>query len=415
MSEKKKVLLCLNHLGGREIDFVLKAFADNWLVPLGPDVEAFESALESFIGGDRKAVALCSGTAAMHIALDCCGVGPDDEVMVPTFTFCASVNPVVYLGATPVFVDSEPSTWNMDPALLDAAIDARVRATGRLPKAIIVVDLYGMPASLDAVAAVAAKWEVPLIEDAAEAFGSSYGGRRCGSFGRFGVLSFNGNKMITTSGGGALMCADSELAWRAMYLATQARQGYAYYQHDEIGYNYRLSNISAAIGRGQMLVADEHISHHRHVHALYRELLSGTEGVTLLDNPSAEYDSNFWLCNILLDSRVRVRGRERAYTVGVQGAVGGAAATTADARSVHTDCEPSADVEALRLRLAEEGIESRPLWKPLHRQPVFAGAPAFINGVAEELFTNGLCLPAGPWVSDGDVRRITDIITASLR
>ncbi|MDE5796028.1 MAG: DegT/DnrJ/EryC1/StrS family aminotransferase [Muribaculaceae bacterium] len=414
MSEKRKVLLCLNHLGGREIDFVLKAFADNWIVPLGPDVRAFESDLERFIGCDRKAVALCSGTAAMHIALDCCGVGPDDEVMVPTFTFCASVNPVVYLGATPVFVDSEPSTWNMDPALLDTAIDARVRSTGRMPKAIVAVDLYGMPASLDAIAAVAAKWEIPLIEDAAEAFGSSYDGRRCGSFGRFGVLSFNGNKMITTSGGGALMCADSELAHRAMYLATQARQGYAYYQHDEIGYNYRLSNISAAIGRGQMLVAEEHIAHHRHVHALYKKLFSDVKGVTLFDNPSTEYDSNFWLCNILLDDSVRVHGRERAYTSGVQGAIGGAAATTTVAASVHTDCEPSADVEALRLHLAEEGIESRPLWKPLHRQPVFAGAPAYISGVAEDLFRHGLCLPAGPWVSDDDVQRIVTIISASI-
>lgn len=414
MSKKKKVLLCLNHLGGREIDFVLKAFADNWIVPLGPDVKAFESDLEHFICGGRKAVALCSGTAAMHIALDCCGVGPDDEVMVPTFTFCASVNPVVYLGATPVFVDSEPSTWNMDPVLLDTAIDARVRATGRLPKAIVAVDLYGMPASLDAIAAVAAKWEIPLIEDAAEAFGSSYGDRRCGAFGRFGVLSFNGNKMITTSGGGALMCADSELAKRAMYLATQARQGYAYYQHDEIGYNYRLSNISAAIGRGQMLVAEEHIAHHRHVHALYEKLLSDVVGVTLFDNPSAEYDSNFWLCNILLDDSVRVHGRERAYTSGVQGVVGGAAATTTVAASLHTDCEPSADVEALRLRLSDESIESRPLWKPLHRQPVFAGAAAYISGVAEDLFHRGLCLPAGPWVSDNDVHRIVAIIASSI-
>ncbi len=414
MSEKKRVLLCLNHLGGREIDFVLKAFADNWIVPLGPDVKAFESELENFIGGDRKAVALCSGTAAMHIALDCCGVGPDDEVMVPTFTFCASVNPVVYLGATPVFVDSEASTWNMDPALLDKAIDARVRATGRLPKAIVAVDLYGMPASLDAIESVAAKWQIPLIEDAAEAFGSSYLGRRCGAFGRFGVLSFNGNKMITTSGGGALMCANSDLARRAMYLATQARQGYAYYQHDEIGYNYRLSNISAAIGRGQMLVAEEHIAHHRHVHGLYKELLADVQGVTLFDNPSPEYDSNFWLCNIILDEEVRIRGREEAYTSGVQGVVGGAAATTAEAASVHTDCEPSSDVEALRLRLADEGIESRPLWKPLHRQPVFAGAPAYINGVAEDLFHRGLCLPAGPWVSDDDVRRITAIIADAI-
>lgn len=412
MSER--VLLCLAHMGGHEMDYIKEAFADNWVVPLGPNVNGFEADLERFVGEGKRVVALSAGTAAIHLALIACGVGAGDEVMVQSFTFCASSNPICYLGATPVFVDSEPESWNMDPELLDRAIADRREKTGKLPKAIIPVYLYGMPANIKGILAVAEKWGIPVIEDAAEGFGSRYGGRVCGTFGKFGVLSFNGNKMITTSGGGALICADEEAKREIMFYATQARESYPYYQHEKIGYNYRMSNICAGIGRGQMQIADEHIAHHRHVQALYREKLAGVRGVTLHENPGPEYDSNFWLCTITLDPTLRVKGEEKAYAAVVGGAVGGAAGVTHAVKSAHTDVEPNTNVEAMRLALDAAGIESRPLWKPMHLQPVFRDAPAYANGVSEGLFRVGLCLPAGPWVGEAEVDRVVAAIKGAI-
>ena len=403
---KKRIYLCLAHMSGAEMKYIQEAFDTNWVVPLGPNVNAFEDELKAFAGQDREVVALSAGTAAVHLALIACGVGPGDEVLVQSFTFCASSNPIRYLGATPVFVDSEPDSWNMDPKLLEQAIDDRISKTGRKPKAIIPVYLYGMPGRIDEIVAIGEKYGIPVIEDAAEGLGSRFDGRVCGTFGRFGVLSFNGNKMITTSGGGALICPDAETKKEIMFYATQAREAYPYYQHEKIGYNYRMSNICAGIGRGQMTVLDEHIAHHRHVHDLYRELLDGVDGITLHSNPSGRYDSNYWLNTVTLDPDLKVRGEENAYKAAVQGAVGGAAGVTHEAASVHTDCEPNANVEAMRMGLDAAGIESRPLWKPMHRQPVFADCPAYLNGVSESLFKVGLCLPSGPCVSDDDVRYI---------
>ena len=403
---KKRIYLCLAHMSGAEMKYIQEAFDTNWVVPLGPNVNAFEDELKAFAGQDREVVALSAGTAAVHLALIACGVGPGDEVLVQSFTFCASSNPIRYLGATPVFVDSEPDSWNMDPQLLEQAIDDRISKTGRKPKAIIPVYLYGMPGRIDEIVAIGEKYGIPVIEDAAEGLGSRFDGQVCGTFGRFGVLSFNGNKMITTSGGGALICPDAETKKEIMFYATQAREAYPYYQHEKIGYNYRMSNICAGIGRGQMTVLDEHIAHHRHVHDLYRELLDGADGITLHSNPSGRYDSNYWLNTVTLDPDLKVRGEENAYKVAVQGAVGGAAGVTHEAASVHTDCEPNANVEAMRMGLDAAGIESRPLWKPMHRQPVFADCPAYLNGVSESLFKVGLCLPSGPCVSDDDVRYI---------
>lgn len=407
-------------MSGREIDFVNEAFADNWVVPLGPNVDGFEEDLKKFVsdglpaGEHKEVVALSAGTAAVHLALLACGVGPGDEVMVQSFTFCASSHPVTYLGATPVFVDSEPETWNMDPELLDKAIADRIEKTGKKPKAIVPVYLYGMPANIDAILEVAAKYDIPVVEDAAEGFGSKYRGQVCGTFGRFGVLSFNGNKMITTSGGGALVVPDEKAKKEIMYFATQARESYPYYQHTDIGYNYRMSNICAGIGRGQMTIVNEHLAHHRHVQDLYRELLKDVEGVTLHDNPSPEYDSNFWLCTVTLDKDLKVKGEENAYAEKIAGAVGGAAGVTHTARTLHTDCEPLPNVEAMRLWLDSLNIESRPLWKPMHRQPVYANNPAYVNGVSDDLFHRGLCLPAGPYVTDEHVRFIVEVIREAI-
>ena len=401
-----RIYLCLAHMSGTEMKYIREAFDTNWVVPLGPNVNAFEDDLKDFVGAGKEVVALSAGTAAVHLALIACGVGPGDEVLVQSFTFCASSNPIRYLGATPVFVDSEPDSWNMDPQLLEQAIDDRISKTGRKPKAIIPVYLYGMPGRIDEIVAIGEKYGIPVIEDAAEGLGSRFDGRVCGTFGRFGVLSFNGNKMITTSGGGALICPDAETKKEIMFYATQAREAYPYYQHEKIGYNYRMSNICAGIGRGQMTVLDEHIAHHRHVHDLYRELLDGVDGITLHSNPSGRYDSNYWLNTVTLDPDLKVRGEENAYKAAVQGAVGGAAGVTHEAVSVHTDCEPNTNVEAMRMGLDAAGIESRPLWKPMHRQPVFADCPAYLNGVSESLFKVGLCLPSGPCVSDDDVRYI---------
>ena len=411
---QKRIYLCLAHMGGQEQKFIQEAFDTNWVVPLGPNVNGFEADLEAFVGEGKKVVALSAGTAAVHLALLACGVGPGDEVICQSFTFCASANPITYLGGVPVFVDSERDTWNMDPQLLEEAIQDRIAKTGKKPKAIVPVYLYGMPAKMEEIMAVAAKYDIPVVEDAAEGFGSKYDGQVCGTFGKFGVLSFNGNKMITTSGGGALVCADAQAKNEIMFYATQARESYPYYQHEHIGYNYRMSNICAGIGRGQMMVANEHISHHKHIRALYKELLADVKGVTLHDNPSSRYDSNFWLNTILLDPSLRIKGEDRAYAETIQGAVGGAAGVTHQAQSVHTDCEPNKNVEALRIALDEAGIEARPLWKPMHKQPVYANNPAYVNGISEELFHMGMCLPSGPCVTDEDVRYIVETIKVNL-
>lgn len=412
---QKRIYLCLAHMSGNELKYIQEAFDTNWVVPLGPNVNGFEADLKAFAGENKEVVALSAGTAAVHLALLACGVKPGDEVLVQTFTFCASSHPVTYLSATPVFVDSEPDTWNMDPQLLETAIKDRIEKTGRKPKAIVPVYLYGMPAKIDEIMAVAEKYDIPVIEDAAEGLGSRYDGRVCGTFGRYGVLSFNGNKMITTSGGGALICPDEAAKQKIMFYATQARESYPYYQHEEIGYNYRMSNICAGIGRGQMTVLNEHIAHHQHIAKLYKELLADVKGITLHENPSPRYDSNYWLNTVLLDEDLKVKGEERAYAAAIQGAVGGAAGVTHEAKTLHTNCEPNRNVEAMRMALDEAGIESRPLWKPMHKQPVYRNNPCYVNGVSEALFKRGLCLPSGPCVTDEDVRYIVEQIKACLQ
>ena len=411
---KQRIYLCLAHMSGNEQKFIQEAFDTNWVVPLGPNVNGFEQDLKEFVGENKELVALSAGTAAVHLALLACGVGPGDEVLVQSFTFCASSHPITYLGATPVFVDSENDTWNMDPVLLEEAIKDRIAKTGKKPKAIVPVYLYGMPAKIDEIMAVAAKYDIPVIEDAAEGLGSRFDGQVCGTFGKYGVLSFNGNKMITTSGGGALICADAESKKEIMFYATQARENYPYYQHEKIGYNYRMSNICAGIGRGQMTVLDEHVNHHKHTYELYKELLADVEGITLHGNPSERYDSNFWLNTITLSPELKVKGQDKAYEVAVSGAVGGAAGVTHAAESLHTDCEPNRNVEAMRMALDAAGIESRPLWKPMHKQPVYKDAPAYVNGVSEALFKVGLCLPSGPCVTDDDIRYIVEQIKAAI-
>ena len=463
---------------GLEQKYIKEAFDTNWVVPLGPNVNAFEEDLEKFCltpsplppsGGARgglegsdcigrkRVVALSSGTAAVHLALIACGVGrgdckspqtdckspQTDEVIVQSFTFCASSHPITYLGATPVFVDSEKDTWNMDPDLLEMAIKDRIAKTGRKPKAIVPVALYGMPYKIDRIMEIANRYEIPVIEDAAEGFGSKFNGQVLGTFGKYGVLSFNGNKMITTSGGGALITPDEE-SWREiMMYATQYRESYPYYQHEKIGYNYRMSNICAGIGRGQMTVADQHIQHHKHVQKLYEELLKDVEGITVHKQPGTSltqmatndhaldprslatigtqelsinnvYDSNYWLCTITLDPELRVKGQENAYKTIVTGAVGGAAGVIHAASSAVTDCQPNDNVEAMRVALDQAGIEARPVWKPMHKQPVYKNAPAYVNGVSEGIFKIGLCLPAGPYVSDDDVRYIVETIKNSI-
>lgn len=411
---QKRILLCLAHMSGHEMKFIQEAFDTNWVVPLGPNVNGFEKDLEQYMGQNKRVVALSAGTAAVHLALIACGVGPGDEVIVQTFTFCASSHPITYLGATPVFVDSESETWNMSPELLEETIKDRIAKTGRKPKAIIPVYLYGMPGKIDELLDVASRYDIPVIEDAAEGFGSRYNGQMVGTFGRFGVLSFNGNKMITTSGGGALVCPDDESYNRIMYFATQARESYPYYQHTEIGYNYRMSNICAGIGRGQMMILDEHIKHHQHIAELYREAFKQVDGIEFHDNPDVKMSSNFWLNTITIAPNVKVKGQENAYKTIVKGAVGGAAGVVHQALTAHTDCEPNDNVEAMRVCLDANNIESRPLWKPMHKQPVYKDAPAYINGVSESLFRQGLCLPSGPMVTDDDVARIVSTIKDSL-
>lgn len=421
---RERIYLCLAHMSGREQDFIKEAFDSNWVVPMGPNVNGFEKDLEEFVNKvdnngqirdlDRKVCCLSAGTAAVHLALLACGVGPGDEVLVQSFTFCASSHPITYLGATPVFVDSERETWNMDPDLLEEAIKDRIAKTGRKPKAIIPVALYGMPYQIDRILEIADRYEIPVIEDAAEGLGSRFDGQVLGTFGEYGVLSFNGNKMITTSGGGALICRNEDAKKEILFYATQARESYPYYQHEHIGYNYRMSNICAGIGRGQMTVIDEHIAHHKHVQALYRELLADVKGVTLHENPSPRFDSNFWLCAVTLDPALKVKGQENAYKKVITGAVGGAAGVTHAASSATTDCQPNANVEAMRVALDAANIEARPLWKPMHKQPVYKDAPAYVNGVSESLFAVGLCIPAGPYVTDEDVRYIVDSIKNAI-
>lgn len=411
---RNRIYLCLAHMSGEEQKFIKEAFDTNWVVPLGPNVNGFEDDLKKFVGENKEIVALSAGTAAVHLALLACGVGPGDEVIVQSFTFCASSHPVTYLGAVPVFVDSEPDSWNMDPTLLESAIEDRIAKTGKKPKAIVPVALYGMPYRIDEIMAIANKYDIPVVEDAAEGFGSRFDGRVLGTFGKYGVLSFNGNKMITTSGGGALICPDAEAKKEIMYYATQAREAYPYYQHEHIGYNYRMSNICAGIGRGQMTIVNDHIAHHKHVCALYKELLADVDGVTLHENPSSRYDSNYWLNTVVLDPSLHVKGEENAYKVAIQGAVGGAAGVTHAAATLHTDCEPNTNVEAMRMALDAAGVESRPLWKPMHKQPVYANNPSYVNGVSESLFAKGLCLPSGPYVSDDDVKYIVEQIRTNI-
>ncbi len=459
-----RIYLCLAHMSetGMEQKYIQEAFDTNWVVPLGPNVNGFEKDLETFVSAidnsqltidnsnlsAKRVVALSSGTAAVHLGLLACGVGPGDEVIVQSFTFCASTHPVTYLGATPVLVDSEPDTWNIDPELLEVAIKDRIAKTGKKPKAIVPVALYGMPYKADRIMEIANKYDIPVVEDAAEGFGSKYKGQVLGTFGKYGVLSFNGNKMITTSGGGALITPDED-SWREiMMYATQYRESYPYYQHEKIGYNYRMSNICAGIGRGQMTVLDDHLAHHKHVQALYEELLADVPGITVHSQPNDQwsmvngqssmvYDSNYWLCTITIDEDVKVKGQENAYKTLVTGAVGGAAGVIHVADSATTDCQPNDNVEALRVFMDKAGIEARPVWKPMHKQPVYcrtnekltmtneelpcgaicqtsATSVAYINGVSEALFKVGMCLPAGPYVKDEDVRYIVDTIKYAI-
>lgn len=413
---EKTIYLCLAHMSdeGFEQKYVKEAFDTNWVVPLGPNVNGFEEDLKMFVG-KGEVVALSAGTAAVHLALIACGVQHGDEVLVQSFTFCASSHPITYLGAKPVFVGSESETWNMDPVLLEEAIKDRIAKTGKKPKAIVPVALYGMPYDCEHIMAVANHYEIPVVEDAAEGFGSKFDGKMLGTFGKFGVLSFNGNKMITTSGGGALVCQNAEDKNTVLWYATQARDAYPYYQHTAIGYNYRMSNICAGIGRGQMTVAQAHIDHHKHVQTLYEELLKGVEGVCIHKQPVDErYDSNFWLCTTTISPSIKIVGQENAYKEVIKTAVGGAAGVIKAVDNTVTDCQPNENVEALRVFMLSKKIEARPVWKPMHKQPVYADAPFYTNGVEEDLFKVGFCLPAGPYITDNDVRYIVESIKEAI-
>ena len=447
MEERKMIYLCLAHMSedGAEQKYVKEAFDTNWVVPMGPNVNAFEQDLARMANSktdgseplDRTVVCLSAGTAAVHLALIACGVKAGDEVLVQSFTFCASSHPITYLGAKPVFVGSERDTWNMDPELLEKAILDRKEKTGKYPKAIIPVALYGMPYDCERIMAIANKYGIPVVEDAAEGMGSRFDGQVLGTFGRFGVLSFNGNKMITTSGGGALICQSKEDANTVMWYATQARDAYPYYEHTAIGYNYRMSNVCAGIGRGQMTVLDDHIAHHKHVQELYRQLLKDIPGVTLHDQPAdGRYDSNFWLCAATLDPEVKVVGQENAYKEVITSAVGGAAGVIKAVESATTECQPNDNVEALRVFMLSKKVECRPLWKPMHKQPVYTQVESgemkvesledgiirqtsdksvtYTKGVEEDLFKVGFCLPAGPYVTDDDVHYIVECIKEAV-
>lgn len=380
MYMNNRINLSLAHMGGHEQDFIKEAFDTNWVVPLGPNVNAFEKELANFLGNDSHVVALSAGTAAIHLGLIQLGVGKGDEVICQSFTFAASANPVAYCGATSVFVDSESDTWNMDPKLLEEVILDRKSKTGKYPKAIIPVHLYGMPAKMDEIAKIAAQYHIPIVEDAAEAIGSEYKKQKCGTLGEFGALSFNGNKMITTSGGGALVCRTEEEAKRTMFYATQARENRPYYYHEHIGYNYRMSNICAGIGRGQMLVLEDHIARRRAIHQLYTDMLKDIDGIEVKQNPSADFDSNFWLTCILVDPE---------------------------------KCGVTAD--QIRIALDNENIESRLLWRPMHMQPIYKNNPYYGADIAERLFEKGLCLPSGSLLTDGDICKVVDKIKILLK
>lgn len=408
---EKRILLCLAHMSGNEMKYIQEAFDTNWIAPLGPNVNGFEKDLEEFVGQNKRVVALSSGTAAVHLGLLACGVGPGDEVCVQSFTFCASAHPVTYLGATPVFIDSEDASWNMDPRLLEEAILDRKMKTGKYPKAIVPVALYGMPYQCDKIMAISKKYDIPVVEDAAEGFGSRWNGQILGTFGKYGVMSFNGNKMITTSGGGALITGSEEEWKEIMMYATQYREPYPYYQHEKIGYNYRMSNIVAGIGRGQMTVAKEHIAHHKKLAALYKRLFSNIPGICFHENPDSCCDSNYWLCTISVAPSVRIKGQKDSIRKVESSTAGSASgAVLADP----SDCQPNDNVEAIRIGLDQLNIETRPLWKPMHMQPVYKNAPAYINGISEALFRSGLCLPSGPCVSEDDVSFIVEAINSMI-
>lgn len=364
-------------MSGSEMKYIKEAFDQNWVAPLGPNVDNFEKVLTDYIGVKHVAV-LSSGTAAIHLALILLGIKSGDEVIASTFTFSATINPIVYLGATPILIDCEPETWNLEPEILETAIKGRLSKGKRL-KAIIPVHLYGMPANMNEIMSIANRYNIPVIEDAAEALGSRYKGKPLGSIGEFGVLSFNGNKIITTSGGGALISNDGNLIARARFLATQARDKAPHYQHSQIGYNYRMSNVLAGIGLGQMEVIDKRVNKRRDNFNFYKKNLGNIEGITFLEEPDEAYFSNHWLTTILLDPSKTSKNRQD-----------------------------------LQKALEEENIESRPLWKPMHLQPVFSSCPAYLNGVSEELFENGLCLPSGSNMSDDDRMRVLDAIIKTL-
>jgi dTDP-4-amino-4,6-dideoxygalactose transaminase len=394
----KKIFLNLAHMGGEEIEYVRKAFDDDWVAPLGPNVDGFEEDLKQYLGGEKEVLALSSGTAAVHLGLVACGVKEGDEVIAQSFTFCASVNPILYLGAKPVLVGSEDETWNMAPDLLEEAIVDRIAKTGRKPKAIVPVSLYGMPYEADRIMEIAGRYGIAVVEDSAEALGSTFDGHPLGTFGNYGVLSFNGNKIITTSGGGALICPDAQSKEKMLYYATQARGSYPFYQHEDLGYNYRMSNVCAGIGRGQMSVLKAHIDRHREIARMYAEHLGSISGIRIHGNPSPRIESNFWLSSITLDPGLHVIGQENVKEL--SGDI----------------CAPNPNVEALRVMLDKAGIESRSLWKPMHLQPLYKDAPMYDNAakVSESLFKTGLCLPSGPRVSDEDVRYICETIREAL-
>lgn len=374
--KNKKIYLSLAHMSGQEQKYIQEAFDTNWVVPLGPNVDGFERDLEDFLGLERgRVVALSAGTAAIHLGLVQLGVERDDEVICQSFTFSASANPIAYQDGKPVFVDSEPETWNMDPVLLRKAIEDRMAKTGKKPKAIIPVHLYGMPAKMDEILAIANEYQIPVLEDAAEALGSKYKGKYCGTFGHFACLSFNGNKMITTSGGGALVCSTAEEAATTRFYATQARDKAPHYQHSKVGYNYRMSNICAGIGRGQMHVLDDHIEARQRNNDFYREHLKDVKGISFLVDPTPNYQSNHWLTCIIVDPSVAGFSRED-----------------------------------LRLKMEEANIETRPLWKPMHLQPVFQDCPYYGGNISENLFNKGLCLPSGPLLTREDLERVIDVI-----
>lgn len=372
---KYNIHLCLARMGSEEMKYIQNAFDSNWVAPLGPNLDEFECRLEQYIGHHKSIACVSSGTSAIHLAAVMLGIKGGDEVICQDFTFVASANPICYQGATPVFVDSEPDTWNMSPELLEYAIRNRIRVKGRKPKAIIVVDMFGMPAKLTEILDVANFYDIPVLEDSAEALGSMYKNQPCGTFGKYGIISFNGNKMITTSGGGAIICPSKSAKAIASNYASQAREPYPYYQHERLGYNYRMSNICAGIGCGQMARLDLHLEHHRHLASLYDELFRDIDGISVHLNPSEDFNSNYWLTTILIDNSI-----------------------------IKTDCN------TLCQQLNNLGIESRLLWKPMHMQPLYKQTPAYINGMSETLFKSGLCLPSGPWVNDNDARAIVSEI-----